>query len=66
MRKMSPEERVSSIEGMVTEALDTPFFAVGKAFNDLRNSTADEKWLVILTDGKFDEVLSSNQLTDPV
>ena len=33
----------------------TPFVAVTEAYNGLKNSTADEKWLLILTDGEFTE-----------
>ena len=61
---MSSSERVAAINNMITPALDTPFFAVGKAFTDLNNSTADEKWLVVLTDGEFDELISGDQLSE--
>jgi hypothetical protein len=60
---MTPTERIDAINNMVTEALDTPFYAVGKAFNDLNKTTADEKWLVVLTDGEFDELISGDSLS---
>ncbi|MBQ8791500.1 MAG: hypothetical protein IJZ51_09330 [Ruminiclostridium sp.] len=33
----------------------TPFTRVKQAYNDLTQTSADEKWLVVLTDGAFDE-----------
>lgn len=44
---------VQKVHEMITSAADTPFMAVEKAANDLRFSDADEKWLVVLTDGAF-------------
>jgi len=45
--------RVSQIRDTITNASDTPFASVTKAYNDLKLTTVDEKWLVILTDGMF-------------
>ena len=59
---MTIEDRVKAVNNMVTDALNTPFMAVGKAFLDLTKSSADEKWLVILTDGKFDQISSEADL----
>lgn len=47
---------VSKIHGMVTPAGNTPFAAVRKAYADLAAAAADEKWLVVLTDGEFQGV----------
>lgn len=47
---------VSKIHNMVTAAGNTPFNSVRKAYSDLSKATADEKWLVVLTDGEFQGV----------
>lgn len=47
---------VAKVHGMVTEAGNTPFDSVRKAYQDLTEETADEKWLVVLTDGAFQGV----------
>lgn len=44
---------VKKVHNMVTDAGNTPFASVEKAMSDLKKSDADEKWLVVLTDGKF-------------
>jgi len=44
---------VSKIHEMITTAGNTPFNSVRKAYTDIASSTADEKWLVVLTDGAF-------------
>ncbi len=44
---------VGKIHGMVTYAGNTPFNSVRKAYKDIAAATADEKWLVVLTDGEF-------------
>ena len=46
---------VQQIHTTVTKASDTPFNAVRKAYNDLKQSTTDENWLVVLTDGEFED-----------
>ena len=38
----------------------TSFNTVRKAYSDLKDASADEKWLVVLTDGKFDGVNDIN------
>ena len=45
--------RVARIHNTVTHASWTPFDPVIRAFNDLKTADADEKWLVVLTDGAF-------------
>lgn len=44
---------VKKIHDMVTRAGNTPFNSVRKAYGDIAGATADEKWLVVLTDGEF-------------
>lgn len=44
---------VNKVHSMVTRAGNTPFNAVKAAYNNLLTSSADEKWLVVLTDGEF-------------
>ncbi|MCL1917277.1 MAG: hypothetical protein FWG14_03000 [Peptococcaceae bacterium] len=47
------EKRVAKIHDTVTSSSGTPYDAVAKAYADLKDSDADEKWLVVLTDGEF-------------
>lgn len=49
-------ENVSKVHEMVTTAKNTPFDSVRKAYSDLTSAKADEKWLVVLTDGEFQGV----------
>lgn len=49
----SVEARVQSVHNMITSAATTPFESADQAFSDLQHSAADEKWLIILTDGVF-------------
>ena len=46
-------QNVNAIHNLVTDCSDTPFNAVKKAYEDLKGAAADEKWLVALTDGEF-------------
>ncbi|MBQ9242959.1 MAG: hypothetical protein IJ165_07005 [Proteobacteria bacterium] len=46
---------VAQIHNTITHASNTPFAAVKKAYADLRQSHADENWLVVLTDGEFED-----------
>ena len=53
----SLEDRIKTVRNMNGdngEYRNTPIQTVQKAGNDLRNSDKDEKWLLILTDGAFD------------
>ena len=52
----SAETRVSKIHDTVTGAGNTPFDPVVKAYGDLKSSNADDKWLVVLTDGQFNRL----------
>ncbi len=47
------EKNVKKVHTNVSAALNTHFNSVRKAYSDLEAASADEKWLVILTDGKF-------------
>ena len=53
--KSGARVNVDKVHQMITEAGNTPFNAVRKANRDLKGAKADEKWLVILTDGEFDD-----------
>ena len=44
---------------MTTDAQGTPFGPVRQAHDDLAAATADEKWLVVLTDGEFNDANNS-------
>lgn len=47
---------VEKVHNMITNANNTPFDAVRKAYSDLAAENADDKWLVVLTDGEFQNV----------
>ena len=51
-----PEENVAKVHHMLTQSGNTPFETVEKAYNDLKSAKADNKWLVVLTDGEFQHV----------
>ena len=53
------EANVKKIHELVTDASDTPFDSVKKAYGDLKNSKSDERWLVVLTDGEFNGTSNS-------
>lgn len=46
---------VETIHRLVTPFGNTPFAAVKKAHQDLKHAQADERWLVVLTDGEFED-----------
>ena len=50
------ETNVGLVHAEKTRAGGTPFNAVVKAYSDLDAAAADEKWLIILTDGEFQGV----------
>lgn len=50
---------VKKIHNTVTDASGTPYKAVKKAYNDLTKAKTDNKWLVVLTDGEFNDCKSS-------
>lgn len=57
------EERIGKIDRMNGDNgiyRNTPIGSVEAAGNNLRESDADEKWLVILTDGEFDTGKNAN------
>ena len=47
---------VAKVHDLITRAGNTPFNTVRKAYKDLTKASADEKWLVVLTDGEFQGV----------
>lgn len=50
-----PRDNIKKVHNLVTNAGNTPFNAVRKAEADLEKVKADEKWLVVLTDGEFED-----------
>ena len=54
---------VKKVYNMITSAQDTPFNTVKKAYRDLQKNKAEEKWLVVLTDGAFEK--QKNVPVDP-
>jgi len=49
------QTNVAKIHDTVSEASNTPFNAVRKAYSDLTKAVSDEKWLIVLTDGAFED-----------
>lgn len=49
------KKNVSEVHNMITSDGNTPFNAVRAAENHLKEAKADEKWLVVLTDGEFED-----------
>lgn len=62
--KNGAEANVAKIHKQKTIAKNTPFNSVKKAYADLCHSVADEKWLVILTDGEFEDGKMTKSETD--
>ena len=56
--------RVEKIHDTVTQAANTPFDAALKAYEDIKSETADEKWLVVLTDGEFNRLHGADASVD--
>ncbi len=53
---------IDKIHNLYTiRALGTPYSTVENAYASLKNSSAPQKWLIVLTDGEFDDI-SSNTL----
>lgn len=48
-----PADNVKAVHDMITNLSATPIQAVEKARDDVNNASADQKWLVVLTDGEF-------------
>ncbi|MCR4792866.1 MAG: VWA domain-containing protein [Lachnospiraceae bacterium] len=57
------EANVEKVHNLVTRDGNTPFSSVQTAYNDLVRDNSDEKWLVILTDGMFND---GNTTTDDI
>ncbi len=51
--KDGPAVNADKVHNMPSGGQGTPFEAVEKARNDLESTQADEKWLIVLTDGKM-------------
>ncbi|MGN0962924.1 MAG: hypothetical protein ACI4PP_05040, partial [Clostridia bacterium] len=50
------KEDIEKISNLYTvDPSETPFAPVTEAYEDLKNSAADEKWLIVLTDGDFNQ-----------
>ena len=54
--KDGAQANVAKIHDTVTKAGNTPFASVTAAYQDLTQTDADERWLVVLTDGEFQGV----------
>lgn len=50
---------VAKVHDMLTVMGNTPFTSVRKAYQDLIGTDATEKWLVVLTDGDFENISKS-------
>lgn len=48
-----PNQNILKIQEQKTASKDTPFKAVEEAYDDLEDSSGEEKWLIVLTDGQF-------------
>ena len=57
-------DNVKKVHDMVTDAGDTPFDSVRTALDELKKEEADEKWLVVLTDGEFEDGALSREEMD--
>lgn len=57
-------KNVAKLHNEKTKASNTPFNSVRKAYFDLTQVSADEKWLVILTDGAFEDGALSKSEVD--
>ncbi len=51
----SSETNIQTIHRFTSYSNGTPFTTVRKALYDLEHTSADDKWLVVLTDGTFQE-----------
>lgn len=60
----SPQDRVQQVRQLILAGGGTPFAPVMKAETDLKSASSDEKWLVILTDGKFDNIAPTQVLNE--
>ena len=48
--------RVQTVHNKVTYSIATPFDPVLRAYVDLSNQSADQKWLIVFTDGEFNRI----------
>jgi len=49
------QSRVDEVHKTITEAWNTPYDTVVKAYDELKKTNAVDKWLVVLTDGDFNQ-----------
>lgn len=56
--------RVAQIHEMALNGGETPYAPVQTAMDDLAQSSSPEKWLVVLTDGEFDDRLPDQVFSD--
>lgn len=63
MGQNEASDNVSQVHSMLTDASATPFETVMTAYTDLSEITADEKWLVVLTDGSFAKFENETQVS---
>lgn len=61
--KDGSEANVAKIHNEKTAPQNTQFFSVQQAMADLEKSGAEEKWLVILTDGEFQKNINMARMT---
>lgn len=62
--KSGAETNVGQVHAEKTKAGNTPFNAVVKAYSDLDAAAANEKWMIILTDGEFQGVDGQTGIDD--
>ena len=48
--------RVQTVHNKVTYSIATPFDPVLRAYVDLSNQNAEQKWLIVFTDGEFNRI----------
>jgi hypothetical protein len=49
------QSRVDEVHKTITDAWNTPYDTVAKAYDELKKTNAVDKWLVVLTDGDFNQ-----------
>ena len=60
------QSRVENIHKTVSEAWNTPYDTVAKAYDDLKKTTADKKWLVLMTDGEYNQFDGNHKTIDGI
>lgn len=63
--KIGSKKDIDKISNLYTvEPLGTPFAPINEAHSYLKKSKADEKWLIVLTDGQFTEIERGGEYTE--